>query len=118
MKLTIRRKVQKDQVLKAIPARLAPKIPKAVLKDKEYTLILFGMDQDCVTSAFVRKALDRVQDVGPVIATGRRFTLDALKLLQRENAIIASERESFWTDESNEWAKTLIGSKVKKPAHR
>ncbi len=119
MKFTIRPKVQKDKILKAIPRRLVPRLPSAVLTDNEYAMILFGLDQDCITSASVRKALEQVRDLGrPIIATGSLFTLDALRLLERNNAIVACERDPIGTDASHEWAKTLIRSKVKTPAHR
>jgi len=119
MKFTIRRKVQKDKILKTIPRRLASKLPSAVLTDNEYSLILFGLDQDGITSASVRKALERVRDLGrPIIATGRLFTIDALRLLELNNVIVACERESFGSDASKERAKTLIRSKVKTPSHR
>jgi hypothetical protein len=119
MKFTIRPKVQKDKIIKAIPRPLVDRLPSAVLTDNEYALILFGLDQDCITSATVRKALERVRDLArPIIVTGSLFTIDALRLLERNNAIVACERESFGTDASNEWAKTLIRSKVKTPAHR
>jgi hypothetical protein len=119
MKFTIRPKVQKDKILKAIPRRLVSRLPSAVLTDNEYALILFGLDQNWITSASVRKALERARDLGrPIIATGSRFTIDALRLLERHNVIVACERESFGTDASHEWAKTLIRSKVKTPAHR
>ena len=118
MKFTIRPKVQKDKILKAIPRRLVARLPSGVLTENEYALILFGLDQAYITSATVRKALERVTDLGrPIVATGAKFTTDALRLLERNNALIVCE-QSFSSDASHEWAKTLIRSKVKTPALR
>ncbi len=119
MKFTIRPKVHKDKLFKAIPKRLADRLPLAVLTENEYALILFGLDRDCITSTSVRKALEHVSDLGrPIIVTGSRFTIEALALLALSKAIVVSEGEPIGTDESNEWAKILIGCRVKAPDHR
>jgi hypothetical protein len=98
MKFTVHPKVHRDKVLRVIPPRLVNTLPATVLTENEYAVILFGLD-GCITSNWVNKALEQVRGLGrPIVVTGSRFTLDAIELLQAENAIVAVEGESYWTD--------------------
>lgn len=69
-----------------------------------YTAVLFAHDRDhggVVTSAAVRRAIDRVPVGESLLAIGADFTSEATDLLYARDAVIARTCEFGWTDESH-----------------
>jgi hypothetical protein len=100
-KFTIFERVTADAVAGVLPPEYRARAAAAMAPGVEHTVVLFAHDRsDVVTSAPVRKALERVPPGGPVVAVGTNFTAEAAALLAERGSRSVTLGEFYWTDES------------------
>lgn len=68
-----------------------------------YTLIQFAPSKDqIVLSRTVREALAKIPDDARIVAVAYGFTTEGLDCLAARGAVVLTESEFYWTDESYE----------------
>lgn len=119
MKYKVHQSVTSNDVAKFLPSRFRQRVPPTLLIGATYTLVVFRSTIKVVRSADVKHALKEVREEShPVIVVGVGFTADSLRLLGASGVQVLSLDEFYWTDESHEAIRVLVGASVKAPQHR
>ena len=105
MKSTIFNRVPRTEVPNRFPLEFKGFINIAVLKDDQYTVIVFpgskGTSTTIINSKTLVKALNKAGNNGEkVVVAAHEFTKEAYAILKEQNAIVFSGNEFHWTDES------------------
>ena len=111
--------IDRERLVSLIPSRLQSRIPEWLPEDEVYTLILVRSSIEVARSAILSRALEELGDApGRLVAAANEFTKDALEMLNARGALVVAAGDFYWTDDSYEEVRVLIGAKVKKPQHR
>jgi hypothetical protein len=118
LKFTIHRQVGGEDLRHMLRRELWSRTPDVVRRTPELTAIVFHSSVSVVRGALARKALAGVagDDTLPLLVAAEEFSADALEVLRARCTYLISNGDFYWTDQSHERIRTVIGAGPKRPA--
>jgi hypothetical protein len=109
-----------QELLAELPGSLRPLITMASLENRPHVVLLFSGSEPVRGRSAERavRRLERLGIAGPVLSVANQMTQEAAELFHSHNIRILALNTDFWSDESSDRIRTLIGCRVKNPDHR